>query len=166
MVNHYAVLGVRPGASADEIRAAHRRAAWDTHPDRAGDAARFQEVQAAYDALRDPAQRAAYDRARAAWMKRIGAVACAACGHANRITRAPNERETVRCWHCKTPLALAPADLRAAQRQALVQEAAALVDAVGSDLAELAADAVRAGIARVRLRLGLSARARRNSQGG
>jgi hypothetical protein len=35
----YAVLGVEPGATADELRAARRRLARDVHPDRAGGSA-------------------------------------------------------------------------------------------------------------------------------
>ena len=62
----YAVLGVPRDASADDVRGAYRRAARASHPDlNPGDAsaaARFKQVQAAYDVLVDPARRAAYDR--------------------------------------------------------------------------------------------------------
>lgn len=44
----HAVLGVAPGASPDEVRAAWRRRARATHPDRGGDAAAFRVVAAAY----------------------------------------------------------------------------------------------------------------------
>lgn len=47
-MNPHAVLGVRPDASAGEIRAAWRRAARSTHPDRGGDAAEFAIVASAY----------------------------------------------------------------------------------------------------------------------
>ena len=64
-VNLYAILGVEPGASPDEIRGAYRRAARASHPDlHPGDASaidRFKRVQAAYDVLGDPVRRAAYD---------------------------------------------------------------------------------------------------------
>jgi curved DNA-binding protein CbpA len=64
-IDHYAVLGVRRGASADEIRTAYRRAARASHPDlNPGDATahdRFKRVQVAYEVLGDPARRAAYD---------------------------------------------------------------------------------------------------------
>lgn len=45
------VLGIAPGASADEIRGAYKRAAMLTHPDHGGSTAAFQEVQQAYEAL-------------------------------------------------------------------------------------------------------------------
>ena len=50
----YAVLGVRPGASAAEVHAAYRAAVRRTHPDAGGSAAAFENVQAAYESLRDP----------------------------------------------------------------------------------------------------------------
>jgi curved DNA-binding protein CbpA len=63
----YVVLGVARQASAYEIVRAYRRAARATHPDcRAGErgsSERFQAVSDAYETLRDPKRRAAYDRA-------------------------------------------------------------------------------------------------------
>lgn len=47
----YDVLGISPGASPEEIKAAYRRKALETHPDCGGDAAAFRAVRAAYDAL-------------------------------------------------------------------------------------------------------------------
>lgn len=160
MTNYYAVLGIRPDARLDEIRSAYRAAARKAHPDAQGDAEAFHALQAAYDVLRDSTKRAQYDEARRAWMKTEGAVACPICGHANRLTRRPSEREVVRCWHCKTQLVLASADFASAQRQSLLTESARVVDEIGADLADLAADAVRAGIARLRLRMGLGVKAR------
>lgn len=45
------VLGVRPGAPADEVHAAFRRAARRAHPDAGGDAESFRRLTEAYDAL-------------------------------------------------------------------------------------------------------------------
>jgi DnaJ-like protein len=63
----YRVLGVDTGASQRDIARAYRRSAQHAHPDtRPRDpaaAARFQALTAAYDLLRDPGRRAAYDRA-------------------------------------------------------------------------------------------------------
>ncbi len=54
----YKVLGLKPGASADEIKAAYRRAALRWHPDRnpgnAKAAEKFREACAAYVALTNP----------------------------------------------------------------------------------------------------------------
>lgn len=60
----YEVLGVRPDATAGQVRAAHRRLVMRHHPDRdrsPGAAERFQRVQAAYDLLGDPDHRRQYD---------------------------------------------------------------------------------------------------------
>jgi DnaJ-like protein len=51
----FAVLGVTPGASAEEVAAAYRRLAKRWHPDRTGgqqDAHRMAEINAAYDLVR------------------------------------------------------------------------------------------------------------------
>ena len=53
----YEVLGVKPGASAEELHDAYRRMVKLHHPDRNGGSAestrRFQEVQEAYDRVRE-----------------------------------------------------------------------------------------------------------------
>lgn len=47
----YAVLGIAPGASHEEIRAAHRRLIASVHPDRGGSPELTRQVNAARDML-------------------------------------------------------------------------------------------------------------------
>lgn len=61
MTDHYATLGVARTATPDEIKRAFRKLASQHHPDKGGDTAKFQAIQAAYDTLGDAAKRAAYD---------------------------------------------------------------------------------------------------------
>ena len=61
MTDYYATLGVAKTASQDEIKKAFRKLASQHHPDKGGDTAKFQEIQAAYDTLGDADKRAAYD---------------------------------------------------------------------------------------------------------
>lgn len=60
----YDVLGVPRSASAEQVREAWRRAAFEHHPDRGGDPVRFREALAAFELLDDPARRAAVDAGR------------------------------------------------------------------------------------------------------
>ncbi|MFT3885862.1 MAG: J domain-containing protein [Flavobacteriales bacterium] len=62
--DHYNVLGVPRTATPEAIRSAYRHLVKRTHPDRDPSpwaAQRFMEVHRAYEVLRDPLQRFAYD---------------------------------------------------------------------------------------------------------
>jgi DnaJ-class molecular chaperone len=63
-MTHYATLGITETADATEIKRAYRKLASQHHPDKGGDTARFQEIEAAYRVLSDPAQREQYDHQR------------------------------------------------------------------------------------------------------
>ena len=62
----YEILGVQKNASDDEIKKAYRKQAMKYHPDRNKDdktaEKKFKEAAAAYEALKDPEKRAAYDQ--------------------------------------------------------------------------------------------------------
>jgi curved DNA-binding protein len=63
--DYYGILGVPRDAAADAIKNAYRRLARKYHPDvskEAGAEAKFKEISEAYQTLRDPEKRAAYDQ--------------------------------------------------------------------------------------------------------
>lgn len=60
----YADLGVRENATDDEIKSAWRAKAMQSHTDHGGSKEAFLNARAAYETLRDPKLRSAYDGAR------------------------------------------------------------------------------------------------------
>jgi len=64
--DYYELLGIQRGADEAAIKAAYRRLAKECHPDHQGGCknaeARFKAINEAYDVLKDPQKRAAYDR--------------------------------------------------------------------------------------------------------
>lgn len=71
---HYEVLGVTRTADSDEIKKSYRKLALRWHPDKNLDNAeeanqQFLLVQAAYDVLSDPQERAWYGKNCVGWKK-------------------------------------------------------------------------------------------------
>ena len=62
----YEILGIQKNASDEEIKKSYRKLAMKYHPDRNKDdktaERKFKEAAAAYEALKDPQKRAAYDQ--------------------------------------------------------------------------------------------------------
>jgi len=61
--SYFAILGISPNATRDEIRSAYRRLAKEFHPDHyPGSSARFQDIQEAYSVLGNRRRRREYEQ--------------------------------------------------------------------------------------------------------
>lgn len=104
MSDPFQVLGVSRDATPEAVKAAYRRRAQETHPDREGGSVEaFQTVRAAYDVLSDPEKRARLSASstgfvtpgnlQASTLEYINAVAlmpdvdgvCSTCGGAKKV---------------------------------------------------------------------------------
>jgi curved DNA-binding protein len=68
--DYYKIMGVARDVSQDELKRVYRRLARKFHPDVSKETnaeARFKEVQEAYEVLKDPQKRAAYDQLGSNW---------------------------------------------------------------------------------------------------
>jgi molecular chaperone DnaJ len=94
MADFYGTLGVARDASDDDIKKAYRKLAMQYHPDRNGGAKdaeeKFKQITEAYDVLRDPQKRAAYDRYGEAGLRGGGAGAGAGGFHHVDLSEALN----------------------------------------------------------------------------
>jgi len=62
--DYYEVLGLQKGASAEDVKKAFRKLAFQYHPDRnkePGSEEKFKEISEAYAVLSDPAKKEKYD---------------------------------------------------------------------------------------------------------
>jgi curved DNA-binding protein len=60
-MDYYSILGLKRGASSEEIKKAYRSMAMKHHPDRGGDEQKFKEISQAYDFLSDPEKKKMVD---------------------------------------------------------------------------------------------------------
>ena len=60
-MDYYSILGVSKNATQDDIRKAYKSLAMKNHPDRGGDSTKFQQINEAYETLKDPSKRQQYD---------------------------------------------------------------------------------------------------------
>jgi curved DNA-binding protein len=60
-MDYYSTLGLKRGASPDDIKKAYRSMAMKHHPDRGGDERKFKEVEEAYRTLSDPEKKKMVD---------------------------------------------------------------------------------------------------------
>ncbi|HEX7719790.1 MAG TPA: DnaJ domain-containing protein, partial [Woeseiaceae bacterium] len=68
--DYYKILDVARDASAEDVKRAYRRLARKFHPDVSKEAdaeVRFKEMKEAYEVLKDPEKRSAYDKFGANW---------------------------------------------------------------------------------------------------
>ena len=61
MTNPYNTLGIEKNATDADIKSAYRKLAMENHPDKGGDANIFANISNAYETLKDPQKRSAYD---------------------------------------------------------------------------------------------------------
>ena len=60
-MDYYRRLGVSKTASPEDLKQAYKKLAMRHHPDRGGDSTTFQEINEAYNTLKDPNKRRQYD---------------------------------------------------------------------------------------------------------
>lgn len=66
-MDYYKILGVSKSATQEELKKAYRKLAMKHHPDKGGDEKTFQQINEAYDVLKDPAKRQIHDNPEPEW---------------------------------------------------------------------------------------------------
>ena len=130
MTNPYEVLGVERDADLDTIKAAFRAKAKEFHPDRAGNAKMFDQVNLAYEVLRDPDVRRRYDETGEIVLQKDSLMSIVAClldeAMGCSINRMIEEHRTVQ----HTPITKFMAESLVEAFEILNQNAAVLAEAV------------------------------------
>src|SRR3982751_4046909 len=104
MVEHdyYDLLGVQRGADDAAIKAAYRRLAKEHHPDRhngcSDKEAHFKAINEAYDILKDPQKRAAYDRFGKPPSRMAAGVAIPSPRRVSTASRISSRRSSASSW--------------------------------------------------------------------
>ena len=157
MMNYYRILGISCSATAEEIKAAYRKRAKETHPDvnRDADPDAFKELLVSYETLSDPETRAAYHAEYEDHAKQLGYIVCPHCFAMLRVRRF-SAGEKPRCGECKTRLQLTPDQRDARYQEAFATQLGELIETVGAEGGALAKDAVRAAADRIRRKFGLT----------
>lgn len=159
MMSLYEVLGVRPGATPQELKSAYRQGARDHHPDAAGSGEAFQRLRAAYETLSDPVLRQQYDAQRAEWLRQMDAVDCPACAKANRVR---TNRHAL-CGSCKAEL---PERAANPLRERAAEIALDLGERLSVQVSALVVDGLEMGFTKLRRRLGIPGQAASSSKLG
>jgi DnaJ-class molecular chaperone len=60
-MDYYNILGVSKTSTQEEIKKSYKKLAMQHHPDHGGDTTKFAEINEAYETLKDPTKRQAYD---------------------------------------------------------------------------------------------------------
>ncbi|MCF8029232.1 MAG: DnaJ domain-containing protein [Desulfobacteraceae bacterium] len=70
--SYYAILGISPDASKQEVKDAYRQLAKQYHPDHeGGDSGKFRDIQEAYSVLADAGRRRKYEQKRTQKARRV-----------------------------------------------------------------------------------------------
>lgn len=154
MINYYRVLRVQTTATQEDLRAARKLRALETHPDRGGSVAAFEEVTTAYETLSDPIRRREWEQAYTAQAGTMGHTVCALCYAVNRV-RALQPGQIARCAACHTELKVSEEERRAQYADALRAQVGDLILTIGAETGSLAQDAVKAGARAIRKKLGI-----------